>query len=58
MVIKNNEAKDIINILNKSVKDMYEIYIDENKKIEEFHLDYDLIEVEKRNGNDYAKNIK
>ena len=58
MIIKNNEAKDIINILNKSVKDMYDIYIDENKKIEEFHLDYDLIKIEKRNGKDYAKEYK
>ena len=58
MVIKNNEAKDIINILNKSVKDMYEIYIDENKKIEEFHINNDLIKIEKRNGKEYVKEYK
>ena len=58
IIIKNNEAKDIIDILNKSVKDMYEIYIDENKKIEEFHLDNDLIQIEKRNGKEYAKEYK
>ena len=34
------------------------IYIDENKKIEEFNLDTDLIKIEKRNGKDYAKEYK
>ena len=58
MIIKNNEAKDIISILNKSVKDMYEIYISQNKKIEEFHIDNDLIKIEKRNGKCYAKEYK
>ena len=58
MIIKNNEPKDIINIFNKSVKDMYEIYIDENKKIEEFNLDNDLIKIGIRNGKDYAKEYK
>ena len=55
MLIKNNEAKDIINILNKSVKDMYEIYISQNKAIKEFHIDNDLVKIEKRNGKCYAK---
>ena len=58
MIIKNNEAKDIIEIFNKSIKDMYEIYIDENKKIEEFNLDNDLIKIGIRNGKDYAKEYK
>ena len=58
MLIKNNEAKDIISILNKSVKDMYEIYISQNKTFEEFHIDNDLIKIEKRNGKCYAKEYK
>ena len=58
MLIKNNEAKDIISILNKSVKDMYEIYISDDKKIDEFHIDNDLIKIEKRNGKSYSNEYK
>ena len=58
IVIKNNEAKEVINILNTTMKDMYEIYIGEIKKIPEFHLDNDLVKIEKRNGNEYVKEYK
>ena len=49
-IIQKNEAKEIIDILNKTVKDMYIIYIREKKKITDFNLDDDLIYIEKRNG--------
>lgn len=58
IVIKNNEAKEVINILNTTMKDMYEIYIGEIKKIPQFHLDNDLVKIEKRNGNEYVKEYK
>jgi len=57
-VIKKNEAKEVINILNTTVKDMYEIYIGEMKKIPEFHLDNDLKIIEKKNGKEYTKEYK
>ena len=52
-IIEKNEAKEIIDILNKTVKDMYIIYIRENKKIPDFNLDNDLVNIEKGNGKVY-----
>ena len=57
-IIKKNEAKEVINIFNTTVKDMYEIYIGEIKKIPEFHLENDLVKIEKRNGDEYTKEYK
>ena len=37
---------------------MYEIYIGEIKKIPEFHLENDLVKIEKRNGDEYTKEYK
>ena len=41
-----NEAKDIINILEKTVKNFYMEYISENNKIEGFNLDDDVKKIE------------
>ena len=57
-IIEKNEAKEIIDILNKTVKDMYKIYIRENEKIQDFNLDNDLVNIEKRNGKEYTKEYK
>ena len=51
---KENKAKEVINILNSKVKEMYGKYI--NKELDEFCLDNDLIEVEKKDGTEY-KNL-
>ena len=53
-VKKENKAKDIIYILNSTVKEMYEKYI--NDEQDEFCLKDDLIEVEKKDGVEY-KNL-
>ena len=57
-LIQKNEAKEVINILNTTVKDMYEIYIGEIKIIPELHLDNDLEIIERRNGKEYTKEYK
>ena len=53
ILIQKNEAKEIIKLLNKTIKEVYEIYI--NNKINEFSLDNDLKEIEKENGIEDAK---
>ena len=57
-ILKNNKAKEVINILNTSVQDMYEKYIDERDTIQGYNLKYDLEEIEKRNGKIYAETYK
>ena len=57
-IIEKNEAKEIIDILNKTMKDMYNIYIRENEKIKDFNLDNDLVNIEKRNGKEYTNEYK
>ena len=57
-ILKNNKAKEVINILNTSVQDMYEKYIDEHDVIPGFNLKYDLDKIEKRNGKIYATEYK
>ena len=57
-IIEKNEAKEIIDILNKTMKDMYNIYIRENEKIQDFNLDNDLVNIEKRNGKEYTNEFK
>ena len=49
-MIKNNEAKEIIDIFNTTVKDMYEIYIGKNDTIPGYNLENDLKKIEQRNG--------
>ena len=51
---KENKAKEVINILNSTVKEMYGKYT--NNELNEFCLEDDLIEVEKKDGTDY-KNL-
>ena len=56
-LIEKNKAKDVINLLNKRLEEMYEIYItnDNNKKIGGYHLENDLEQIKLKNGEDYAK---
>ena len=58
--MKKNKAKEVINLLNKTLKEMYEIYISENDniKIPEYHLENDLIQIEIKNGKEYAQEYK
>ena len=53
ILIQKNEAKEIIKLLNKTLKEVYEIYI--NNEIPEFSLAHDLNIIEKKEGN-YYKN--
>ena len=50
---QENKAKDIIELLNKTLEDVYEKYI--NKKIPEFNLYSDLKEIKEKENerNDY-----
>ena len=57
-LIKNNEAKEIIDILNTTVKDMYEKYIGKNDTIPGYNLENDLKKIEQRNGKEYAEKYK
>ena len=52
---EKNKAKDVINILNKSLKEMYKIYIMENNEMNGYNLKYDLIQIEQKNGKEYAQ---
>ena len=54
-IFKNGKAHEVIDILNSSVQDMYNKYIDEKNIIPGYNLQYDLNEIEKRNGKEYAK---
>jgi membrane-associated HD superfamily phosphohydrolase len=59
-LIEKNKAKEVINLLNKRLEEIYEIYItnDPNKKIEGYHLENDLEQIKLKNGDDYAKMYK
>ena len=59
-LIEKNKAKEVINLLNKRLEEMYEIYItnDKNKKIEGYHLETDLEQIKLKNGEDYAQMYK
>ena len=52
---EQNKAKNVINILDKSLKEMYRIYIMENNGMKEYNLKYDLIQIEHKNGKEYAQ---
>jgi hypothetical protein len=54
LLYKKNEAKEVIDIMNKTVKEMYEKYI--SNEIPDFNLKNDLIKIEEKNGIDY-KNL-
>ena len=49
---KKNKPEEIIDLLNKTIKEAYEIYI--NDEIPDFSLYNDLKEIEKNNGIDDA----
>ena len=57
-IFEKGKAKNVINILNTSVQDMYEKYISQDNIIPGYNLKYDLEEIEKRNGKKYAKMYK
>ena len=48
ILIQKNKQKEIIELLNKTIKETYEIYI--NNEIREFSLDNDLKKIEKEKG--------
>ena len=52
---EKNKAKNVINILDKSLKEMYRVYIMENNGMKEYNLKYDLIQIEHKNGKEYAQ---
>ena len=52
---EKNKAKNVINILDKSLKEMYRIYIMENNGMKEYNLKYDLIQIKQKNGKEYAQ---
>ena len=56
ILIQKNEAKEIIQLLNKTIKEVYEIYI--NDEIPEFSLAHDLNKIEKKEGNYYKNKVK
>ena len=56
LVKKENKKINVIKILNSSIKEMYEKYI--NNEIPEFSLDNDLIEIENKNGKEYKEKYK
>ena len=54
LLYQKNDAKEVIDIMNKTVKEMYEIYI--SNEIDDFNLNNDLIKIEKKDGIEY-KNL-
>ena len=56
ILIKKNKVKEIIKLLNKTVKEVYEIYI--NNEIPEFSLAHDLNIIEKKFGKYYMNRYK
>ena len=56
LVKKEDKKINVIIILNSSIKEMYEKYI--NNEIPEFSLDNDLIEIENKNGKEYKEKYK
>ena len=56
ILIQKNKVKEIIKLLNKTLKEVYEIYI--NKEIPEFSLAHDLNIIEKKFGKYYMNRYK
>ena len=56
ILIQKNKVKEIIKLLNKTLKEVYEIYI--NKEIPEFSLVHDLNIIEKKFGKYYMNRYK
>ena len=57
-IIKENEQLEIIKLLNKTVKDAYEIYIGKSEIINDFNINNDLKKIETKNGKEYTKMYK
>ena len=56
-----HDAKEVIKIMNSTVKDLYLAYINENKKIKGFKLDEDVKKIEKKykeSDEKYAENFR
>ena len=56
-----HDAKEVIKIMNSTVKDLYLAYINENKKIKGFNLDEDVKKIEKKykeSDEKYAENFR
>ena len=56
LIKKENKKIKVVKILNSSIKEMYEKYI--NNEIPEFSLENDLIELENKNGKEYKEKYK
>ena len=50
-LIKENKEKNVIRVLNLTLRDIYENYI--NNEIPEFNFENDLIKIEKKEGKEY-----
>ena len=58
-LINNGEPKNLIEFLDKTIEDVYKIYISEEKdKIPEFNLENDLTSIEKEKGENYKIKYK
>ena len=58
-LINNGEPKNLIEFLDKTIEDVYRIYISEEKdKIPEFNLENDLTSIDKEKGENYEIKYK
>ena len=55
-LFEENKAKELIEIMKLTMKEIYELYI--SNEIEGFNLESDLIEIEEKNGKDYRKKFQ
>lgn len=55
-LFEENKAKELIEIMKLTMKEIYELYI--SNEIEGFNLESDLIKIEEKNGKDYRKKFQ
>ena len=55
-LFEENKAKELIEIMKLTMKEIYELYI--SNKIEGFNLESDLIKIEEKSGKDYRKKFQ
>ena len=55
-LIKENKEKNVIKVLNLTLREIYEKYI--NNEIDGFNFENDLIKIEKKEGKEYKDNYK
>ena len=55
-LIKENKEKNVIKVLNSTLREIYEKYI--NNEIDGFNFENDLIKIEKKEGKEYKDNYK